>query len=141
MNKYDSRQVKGGLTQSGREQGIRRLMATNLMKRMESSVYAFRLTLVRIKEYIDRTIETITEFENNSYSQGMVLSDITNIHEAEVDGDDLNDDVLAIGKKVKIDLADMDYKTWKHELIKDQEILDLLVCMIADITPAHDSKL
>lgn len=141
MNKYDSRQVKGGLTQSGREQGIRRLMATNLMKRMESSVYAFRLTLVRIKEYIDRTIETITEFENNSYSQGMVLSDITNIHEAEFDGDDLNDDVLAIGKKVKIDLADMDYKTWKHELIKDQEILDLLVCMIADITPAHDSKL
>lgn len=141
MSKYDSRQVKGGLTQSGREQGIRRLMATNLMKRMESSVYAFRLTLVRIKDYIDKTIETITEFENTSYSQSMVLSDITNIHEAEFDGDDLNDDVLAIGKKVRIDLADMDYKTWKHELEKDKEILDLLVCMIADITPAHDSKL
>lgn len=141
MSKYDSRQVKGGLTQSGREQGIRRLMATNLMKRMESSVYAFRLTLVRIKDYIDKTIETITKFENTSYSQSMVLSDITNIQETEFDGDDLNDDVLAIGKKVKIDLADMDYKTWKHELEKDKEILDLLVCMIADITPEHDSKL
>lgn len=133
--------AKGGLTQSGREQGIRRLMATNLMKRMESSVYAFRLTLVRIKDYIDKTIETITEFENTSYSQSMVLSDITNIHESEFDGDDMNDDVLTIGKKVRIDLADMDYKTWKHELEKDKEILDLLVCMIADITPAHDSKL
>lgn len=71
----------------------------------------------------------------------MVLSDITNIHESEFDGDDMNDDVLTIGKKVRIDLADMDYKTWKHELEKDKEILDLLVCMIADITPAHDSKL
>ncbi|MDE7088500.1 MAG: SWF/SNF helicase family protein, partial [Prevotella sp.] len=38
-------------------------------------------------------------------------------------------------------LADMDYKTWRHELEKDKEILDLLVCMIADITPDHDSKL
>ena len=141
MSKYDSRQVKGGLTQSGREQGIRRLMATNLMKRMESSVYAFRLTLVRIKDYIDKTIETITEFENTSHLQSMVFSDITNIQETEFDGDDINDDVLAIGKKVKIDLADMDYKTWKHELEKDKEILDLLVCMIADITPEHDSKL
>ena len=141
MSKYDSRQVKGGLTQSGREQGIRRLMATNLMKRMESSVYAFHLTLVRIKDYIDKTIETITEFENTSHLQSMVFSDITNIQETEFDGDDINDDVLAIGKKVKIDLADMDYKTWKHELEKDKEILDLLVCMIADITPEHDSKL
>ena len=141
MSKYDSRQVKGGLTQSGREQGIRRLMATNLMKRMESSVYAFRLTLVRIKDYIDKTIETITEFENTSHIQSMVFSDITNIQETEFDGDDINDDVLAIGKKVKIDLADMDYKTWKHELEKDKEILDLMVCMIADITPEHDSKL
>lgn len=141
MSKYDSRQVKGGLTQSGREQGIRRLMATNLMKRMESSVYAFRLTLVRIKDYIDKTIETITEFENTSHLQSMVFSDITNIQETEFDGDDINDDVLAIGKKVKIDLADMDYKTWKHELEKDKEILDLLVCMIVEITPEHDSKL
>lgn len=32
-------------------------------------------------------------------------------------------------------------KEVKHELEKDKEILDLLVCMIADITPAHDSKL
>ena len=63
MSKYDSRQVKGGLTQSGREQGIRRLMATNLMKRMESSVYSFNQTLSRIIERINRTIENIEVFE------------------------------------------------------------------------------
>lgn len=141
MNMYDSKQVKGGLTQSGREEGIRRLMATNLMKRMESSVYAFRLTLERIRNYIADTIDEIKEFEKKPYSQNMVLNDVTSINESDFDSDDMNNDSLAIGKKVKIDLADMDYKTWKHELQKDKDILDLLLGMVEDITPAHDSKL
>ena len=59
----------------------------------------------------------------------------------DLDGDDQNDDVFAIGKKVRIDIADMDYKSWRRELERDKEILDLLLAMIADITPAHDSKL
>ena len=121
---YDSKKVKGGLTQSGREQGIRRLTAINLMKRMESSVYAFRLTLTRIRDYIDSTIGVINDFENNNVSKSMMLKDYSDVDESEFDSDDINDDVFAIGKKVKIDLADMDYKTWKHELAKDKEVLD-----------------
>lgn len=66
------------------------------------------------------------------------MNDITNM---DLDGDDQNDDVFAIGKKVRIDIADMDYKSWRRELERDKEILDLLLAMIADITPAHDSKL
>ena len=58
---YDSNHVKGGLTQSGREQGIRRLMSINLMKRMESSVYSFRLTLKRINDLITDTIKSIAD--------------------------------------------------------------------------------
>ena len=138
MNMYDSKNVKGGLTQSGREQGIRRLMSINLMKRMESSVYSFRLTLERIKDLIGGTIRDIDDFEHGVKKQSLDLKDLSN---AEFDEDDQNDDIFAIGRKVKIDLADMDYKTWKRELEKDKEILDLLLTMIADITPAHDSKL
>lgn len=138
MNMYDSKHVKGGLTQSGREQGIRRLMSINLMKRMESSVYSFRLTLERIKNLIGGTIREIDDFEHGVKKQSLDLKDLSN---AEFDEDDQNDDIFAIGRKVKIDLADMDYKTWKRELEKDKEILDLLLTMIADITPAHDSKL
>lgn len=138
MNMYDSKHVKGGLTQSGREQGIRRLMSINLMKRMESSVYSFRLTLERIKDLIGGTIRDIDDFEHGVKKQSLDLKDLSN---AEFDEDDQNDDIFAIGRKVKIDLADMDYKTWKRELEKDKEILDLLLTMIADITPAHDSKL
>jgi hypothetical protein len=138
MDKYDAKHVKGGLTQSGREQGIRRLMSINLMKRMESSVYSFRLTLKRIVGLIWETIKDINDFE---YGLARKTLEMVDIGTSEFDEDDQNDDVFTIGRKVKIDLTDMDYKTWKRELAKDKEILDLLITMVADISPEHDSKL
>lgn len=60
---------------------------------------------------------------------------------SEWDIDDNNTDYFTVGKKVKIDLADMDYKTWRAELEKDAKTLELLTLMVADITPEHDSKL
>ena len=56
---YGDNKVNVGFTQANREQGIRRLTAINLMKRMESSVYSFNLTLKRIKELIESTIDNI----------------------------------------------------------------------------------
>ena len=105
---------------------------------MESSVYSFRLTLKRINDLITDTIKSIADFEHGYNKSSLNLKDITNM---DLDGDDQNDDVFAIGKKVRIDLEDMDYKSWRRELERDKEILDLLLAMIADITPAHDSKL
>lgn len=46
-----------------------------------------------------------------------------------------------MGKKVKIDLGNMDYKTWREELQEDADTLELLILMMKDITPDHDSKL
>ena len=126
------------LTQVGREQGIRRLMAINLMKRMESSVYSFTLTLKRIKEQIERTIKTIEEYDKRSATD-ITLTDFSNLEE--FDSEDQNDDLFSFGKKVKIALSDMDYESWRRTLIRDQEILELLTLMVSDITPEHDSKL
>lgn len=127
------------LTQAGREQGIRRLTAINLMKRMESSVYAFSLTLKRIMNLIENTIGSINAFDKNE-SKKLELTDITNIDEFDYDDQD-GSDLFAVGKKVKIDLADMDYLSWRKSLEKDREVLELLIYMISDITPEHDSKL
>ncbi|MCR5196185.1 MAG: DEAD/DEAH box helicase family protein [Pseudobutyrivibrio sp.] len=138
MDMYDSKHINGGLTQKGREEGIRRLMAINLMKRLESSVYSFRLTVTRIKELISTTLQAIENYENGKARIEFKLTDISDI---DFDEDDQNDDVFTIGKKVKIDIADMDYVTWKRELEDDREILISLLDMIAPITPAHDSKL
>ena len=128
---------KNSLTQVGREQGIRRLMSINLLKRLESSVHSFRLTLQRIQKLIADTLETINAFDPN---QTMELQDLT-AGNTDFDADDAENDLLAVGKKVHIALADMDYLTWQQDLQADLQILNLLVGMVADITPQHDSKL
>ena len=125
------------LTQTGREEGIRRLMSINLLKRLESSVNSFQLTLQRIKALIDSTIDSINRFEK----YGNTYIDMYEANDAEWDMDDGNTEYFTVGKKVKIELADMDYKTWRTELMADAETLELLTLMVADITPEHDSKL
>ena len=127
-----------GFTQANREQGIRRLTAINLMKRMESSVYSFNLTMKRIMDLIGKTIDTIDAYDKQS-SQQLELTSISEI--TEFDGEDQNDDLFSFGKKVKIDIADMDYESWKHSLEKDKEVLELITLLVADITAEHDSKL
>lgn len=125
------------LTQTGREQGIRRLMSINLLKRLESSVNSFQLTLKRIESLIDETIKSIDRFEKYGHSD----IDMYEASDSEWDIDDNNTDYFTVGKKVKIDLADMDYKTWRAELKKDAKTLELLTLMVTDITPEHDTKL
>lgn len=139
MQKYiDLTHNKGdNLTQTGREEGIRRLMSINLLKRLESSVNSFQLTLQRMKALIDNTIEAINRFE----TYGNADIDMYEATDSEWDMDDGNTEYFTVGKKIKIELADMDYKTWRTELMSDAETLELLTLMVADITPEHDSKL
>ena len=125
------------LTQSGREQGIRRLMSINLLKRLESSVNSFLLTLTRIKQFIDKTISSIDNYEK----YGKADIEMYEADESEFDIEDENTDLFTVGKKVKIDIGDMDYKSWRTELKKDSENLELLILMVQDITPEHDLKL
>jgi hypothetical protein len=125
-----------GLSIDGREKGLRKLMATNLLKRLESSVNSFRLTITRIKDYIEQTIETINTFEKNE-------ADVTIVAEAvniDLDSSDSEADPF-VGRKSKIELCDMDYVRWREDLKADLELLKLLLVMLQDITPQHDSKL
>lgn len=114
-------------------------MSINLLKRLESSVNSFQLTLQRIKAYIDSVIDAINRFERVGYAN-IDMYQVAET-EAEWDIDDENTEYFTVGKKVQIDLADMDYKTWRSELMADAEVLELLLLMIEDITPEHDSKL
>ena len=136
---YGDNKVNVGFTQANREQGIRRLTAINLMKRMESSVFSFNLTLKRIKQLIESTISTIDQFDKQS-GLNLDLTDISDIDEFD-DEDQNTEDLFSLGRKVKIDLVDMDYLSWRDSLSKDTEVLELLTVMVGDITPEHDSKL
>lgn len=125
------------LTQTGREEGIRRLMSINLLKRLESSVNSFQLTLQRIRTLIEDTIKAIDCFEK----YGNAELDMYEASDMDLDIDDRNTEYFTVGKKVKIELSDMDYKTWRRGLQEDAETLELLTLLVADITPEHDYKL
>ena len=138
--KVDDDSDFGGFDQMGREMGVRRLMAINLLKRLESSVYSFRLTIQRIRFYINQTIKTVNDFQEQKNNSVLNVTDIS--FDADYDLDDQNTtDVFTIGKKVKIDLNDMDYISWLADLKLDENILSGLESLIEDITPSKDTKL
>lgn len=124
-----------GLTVDGREKGIRKLMAINLLKRLESSVNSFRLTLTRIQDFIKESITAIDKFQES----GAGTIDVTDFSE-DFDTEDSENDPF-VGRKSKINLRDMDYVSWRRDLKADLEVLELLILMLKDITPEHDTKL
>ena len=134
---YNIEYEKGGISVDGREKGLRKLMATNLLKRLESSVNSFRLTLERIKNFIESSVNAIEQFEQ-SHTDSQTI-DVTDFNE-DWDNEDSENDPF-VGRKSKINLRDMDYTSWKRDLKKDLQTFQLLILMLKDITPEHDSKL
>lgn len=142
ISKYEELyNVKGGTARSnigqrGREQGLKKLMTVNLLKRLESSVEAFRLTLSKIETAVDRTF-------NRLDSRTGSLTDI-NVDFAGLDLDDEDDanvEALSFGDKIKIDLNDIDTESWQRDLANDRETLRALLEEMHKVTPAHDLKL
>ena len=140
---YDT-QVAGGKSkfkQVDRERSLQALMTTNLLKRLESSIESFRLTLQSLRTNHTNTLTKISTF--NQSGKTASVDDLTDQLES-LDADD--DDLPTIGDseiggKVKISLADMDLPSWEHELKADMEIIDALLASMNKITPADDAKL
>ena len=115
-----------------RELGIRRLMGINMLKRLESSVNSFRLTISRIQQLIANMIEKIDSRTEEEYVEEFDFDDL--------DIEDEGDTIIG-NKKNKIDLRDIDTISWRRYLVEDKERFDLLLLMLKDISPEHDSKL
>lgn len=129
ISKYIDESRPNSASWGNREKGRNQLMVTNLLKRAESSIYSFRLTSERILSNIDHKLQTIANYEK--YKQGI----IENIE------DDFEEDTFTVGKDLKIDLADMDYLSWREKLLVDQNVFMELLNLIKVITPDHDAKL
>ena len=121
---------------SGREQGIRKLMTVNLLKRLESSIEAFRLTLGRVEFTVAEALEAI---DDHVAGIGDVASALTDL---DAEDDDFEFPTSGtVGRKVQIDLADMDVESWNRDLVNDGKVISRLLQTISGITPDHDSKL
>ena len=126
------------INRAGRERGIRRLMSINLLKRLESSVESFRLTIGRIKNLIDTTLAEIDTYANGGVS---LFEEQELIDNVDFDDDDRNTELFSAEHTITINLAHMDYMTWRNKIAEDAETLSLLQARIAGITPMHDTKL
>ena len=140
---YDT-QVEGGrgkLRQVDRERSLQALMTTNLLKRLESSVAAFRLTLRSLGANISRALDAIAEFEKTGRG-GSVTDHLAEMGDFDPEDDDLSGlDEFTVGKKVQISLADMDLPSWKHDLAADLVLIEDLIASMDKVVPQDDTKL
>lgn len=132
---------KGKLRQVDRERSLQALMTTNLLKRLESSVQAFRLTLRSLDNTLALVLKKIDAFNQSGGVE--TIGDFTGFAagwDAEEDDIALPSD-FEIGSKIKISLADMDIISWEQELRADQVIIKSLLSEMEKITPQDDSKI
>jgi len=132
--KYDIKVQDGKSTfkQVDREYALTNLMRINLLKRMESSIYSFALTVEKLLNNVERLLELIEE-KGTNYDPSL------NIDEIDLDDNQLED--LLIGNKVKVLLQDMDLVKWAQDLEDDREKLAELLHEARQVTSDRDAKL
>lgn len=139
---YDTK-VRDGrvrLKQADREKSLQILMRVNLLKRLESSVDSFRITLDKILGFIDNTISEINKFERFGNSSELSEIELTAFDEDEDIENAISED-FQIGRKVKIDIKDMNTIGWKRDLLEDRNVLQELLEQFKRIKPNNDLKL
>ena len=145
---YDTEVSGGGgrLKQKDREISLRSLMTVNLLKRLESSVAAFRLTLRRLQQIHLSTLTRIESYRRTGQTD--TFTDLsTAFEDAEPDEDlelpdpDESPSEQQTRGKVVIQLGDMDLPSWEHDLKADLEVIEALLAEMGKVSPADDAKL
>ncbi|HIU24087.1 MAG TPA: DEAD/DEAH box helicase family protein [Candidatus Coprovicinus avistercoris] len=140
--KYEDK--NGNLTTSGRETGVRKLMAANLLKRLESSIASFRLTLERVLSVMTACLNTIEAFKTESQrgGSGPARVDVSGYGEGfDLDAEDTDFMDFSVGGKSQFDLRDMDWKSWEKDVRDDAQTIEGLLAMVRGIDAEHDDKL
>ena len=136
LSKYVDLDSAKGRSWANREQGRNVLMITNLLKRLESSIYSFRKTSERMYDLMDSITDTMDRFE-----QGRTATiEAGQLDMTDLDADD-SEGEWTVGKDKRIDLADIDLVSWRNKLEQDKDIINELLGMIEPVAGSHDTKL
>lgn len=122
---------KSVFKQTDREKSLIQLMRINLLKRMESSIHSFKLTIEKLLFKINKTLEKIDNI--SEYNEDIDISLI--------DPEEDEYDELMFGKKTKVLLQDMDLIKWKQDLKLDKEKLEFLFTQAKEVDCFRDEKL
>ena len=122
---------KSVFKQTDREKSLIQLMRINLLKRMESSIHSFKLTIEKLLFKINKTLEKIDNI--SEYNEDIDISLI--------DPEEDEYDELMFGKKTKVLLQDMELIKWKQDLKLDKEKLEFLFAQAKEVDCLRDEKL
>jgi len=123
---------KGVFRQADRERSLVGLMRVGILKRMESSINSFAITVENILNKINITLKAI---ENKQ------LDFDAELNISEIDLDDAEFDGLMFGNNVKVLLQDMDLIKWRQDLLDDKYKLETILSEAMEVTPERDNKL
>jgi hypothetical protein len=133
-DKKYSTEIRGGegfFRQADREESLIHLLRVNVLKRMESAVPSFALTVQRQLRDVEATLARI-----ESHAEELEEIDIE-----DVDIEDSAFESLLVGRKVKVLLKDVDLVRWKQDLIEDRNRLATLHAAAAQVDASRDAKL
>ncbi|MBF4483173.1 helicase-related protein [Dehalococcoides mccartyi] len=131
--KYSTK-IRGGesyFRQVDREESLIHLLRVNVLKRMESSVNSFSLTITR-------------QLADVKAMLGKIEAKTKDLEEIDIDDVDIDDpafESLLVGRKVKVLLQDVDLIRWRQDLIEDRNRLATLLSAAQQVDAIRDAKL
>jgi len=131
--KYSTK-IRGGQSffrQVDREESLIHLLRVNILKRMESSVASFALTIQRQLKDVEGLLAKLDAHDES-------------LEEASIEDIDVDDpafEALTIGRKVKVLLQDVDRVRWRQDLAEDRNRLATLLSAARSVSADRDAKL
>ena len=137
QSQYDTRQIRN-FTQSDREHYLIGMMKVNFLKRLESSVHSFAITMQRTIEKIEALEKRITRFQ--AFRDDNPDLDLEEIEIEALEDEELQE-AMQIGEKLVFKMAHLNVDKWLEDLKRDKEQLKSPYLSAKDITPDRDAKL
>ena len=117
--------------QRDREHFLIGMMRVNLLKRLESSVHAFTLTMRRMLDKMDGLDSLIEEWRETGKTEELDLRP----------EEDEEDDEFAIGKGRRYRLEELDVDHWQRDMREDRRVFEELHRRAEQVTFERDEKL
>jgi hypothetical protein len=133
----DDARAVAAFTQRQREYYLIGMMRVNFLKRLESSIEAFRITMQRTLEKIEALLARIARFRALQADEDF---DVEDLDIDALDDEDLQA-ALQVGTTLKYQMAHLDLDAWEATLREDLRQIALLHASARDVTPERDAKL
>jgi len=144
VQKYDLLAASSGVLnfkQSDRENYLIGMMKVNYLKRLESSIESFEISLDNTIKKIESLEAKITAFLDKKEKHEQLSLDIFEPDESILEENEDDVEAWQVGKKLKFDLEDLELEEWLSDLKSDKEALDDLYNNAVAVTPGRDAKL